>query len=164
MKRRAKSIIAGASLAGLLALTGSHGLAAGEVGFTLASVQGAYAAVTTIGHNVGSSAIIATCDGEGHCSGSGTLNIPSPTGERLIIPITFVETYTMNANGSGTAALTVTLPDGRELHLNDDVVITRAARHGNQLVATQLFSQRREPSQTVAGNLLVTTVSTRLRD
>jgi hypothetical protein len=164
MKRRAKSIIAGGCLAGLLGLTGSHGVAAGETGFTLASLQGVYAGVTTIGHNVGSAAVVSTFDGAGNFSGSGMLNIPSPSGQRLIIPITFVGTYTVNANGSGTAALMVTLPDGRELHLNDDTVITQATRHGNQLLATQLFSQRREPSQTVAGNLLVTVVSTRLHD
>jgi hypothetical protein len=164
MKRRVKSIIAGASLAALLALTGSHGVAAGETGFTLASLQGAYAGVTTIGHNVGSAAVVSTFDGEGNFSGSGMLNIPSPSGQRLIIPITYVGTYTMNANGSGTSALTVTLPDGTELHLNDDSVITQATRHGNRLLATQLFSQRRQPSQTVAGNLLVTVVSTRLPD
>jgi len=164
MTRRAKSIIAGACLAGLLALTSSHGQAAGEVGFTLASVQGAYANVTTLGHNVGSIATVSTFDGEGNFSGSGILNIPSPAGQRLIIPVTFVGTYTVNADGSGTWALTANLPDGREFRLNDDVVITQATRHGNQLVATQLFGQRREPSQTVAGNLLVTVVSTRLHD
>jgi hypothetical protein len=164
MKRGVKSIIGGACLAGLLALTGSHGVAAGEAGFTLASVKGSYAGVTTIGHSVGSAAVVSTFDGEGHFSGLGILNIPSPAGQRLIIPITFVGTYTMSANGTGTAALTVTLPDGTELHLNDDSVITQATRHGNQLLATQLFSQRREPSQTVAGNLLVTVVSTRLHD
>jgi hypothetical protein len=157
-------MIAGASLAGLLALIGSHGVAAGEAGFTVASVQGAYAGVTTIGHNVGSAASVATCDGEGNCSGSGILNIPSPDGQRLVIPFTVVQTYTVNANGSGTAALTVTLPDGRELRLNDDFVITQATRHGRQLLATEIFTQRREPSQTVQGNLLVTVVSTRLHD
>jgi hypothetical protein len=164
MKRGAKSIIAAASLAGLLALMGSHGVAASEAGFTLASLQGAYAGVTTIGHNVGSATAVSTFDGEGNFSGSGVLNIPSPGGQRLIIPITYTGTYTVNANGSGTAALTVTLPDGGELRLNDDVVITQATRHGRQLQATQVFSQRREPSQTVAGNLLVTVVSTRLPD
>ena len=164
MKPRLKSTIAAASLAPLIALMGSDGIAGGEAGFTLASLQGTYAAVTTIGHNVGSAATVATCDGAGNCSGSGTLNIPSPSGQRLIIPITFVETYTVNANGSGTAALTVMLPDGRELRLSDDFIITQATKHGHHLVATQLFSQRREPSQTVAGNLLVTAVSTRLHD
>jgi hypothetical protein len=164
MKRGAKSISAAASLAGLLALTGSHGLAAGETGFTLASVRGAYANVTTLGHNVGSIATVSTFDGEGNFSGSGILNIPSPAGQRVIIPVTFVGTYTVNADGSGTWALTANFPDGREFRLNDDVVITQATKQGRQLVATQLFSQRREPSQTVAGNLLVTVVSTRLHD
>ena len=93
--KRVKSTIAAASLTGLLALTGSDGAASGGAGFTVASLQGTYAAVTTIGHNVGSAATLSTCDGEGHCSGSGTLNIPSPTGQRLIIPITFVETVTV---------------------------------------------------------------------
>ena len=162
MKRGTKSIIAGASVAGLLALMGFQGVAAGEVGFTLASVQGTYSAVTTIGHNVGSAVTVATCDGEGNCSGSGILNIPSPDGQRLILPITYVETYTVNADGSGTADLTVTLPDARELRLSDDFVITQATRHGRQLLATQSFRQRRQPSQTVAGNLLVTAVATRL--
>jgi hypothetical protein len=162
MKRGAKSIIAGACLVGLFGLTDSHGVAARETGFTLASLQGVYAGVTTIGQNVGSAAVMTTFDGEGNFSGSGILNIPSPSGQRLILPISYVGTYTVNANGTGTSALTVTLPDGTELHLNDDTVITQATRHGNRLLATQHFSQRREPSQTVAGNLLVTVVSTRL--
>jgi hypothetical protein len=143
--------------------------------YNLASLQGNYAVITNYGDNVAKAFGVRYYDGNGHFTGSFTINEPKPgstTGERTIVSGgTQTGTYTVNCDGTGVVNRAVTLPDGTAATQSDDFVITGAAVSGplgkffaGQLVATALADAGRDPSPIVSGGLFVTHTYSRLPD
>ena len=133
--------------------------------YTLASLQGNYAIVTTYGANVALALGTRTYDGNGNMTGTFTINEPtagSTTGARTIVTGTQVGTYTMNCNGTGQISRVLTQSNGTVTTSLDDFVITGAAVLGGQLIATSATDAQEAPSAIVSGGLFVVRAYTRL--
>lgn len=104
---------------------------------------------------------IATVNQAGDITGSVILNLPAPGGERQIVPAVLAGTQTVNADGTGTADDTLTLPDGSTLQRSFDFVVRRAKKHGHLRLATEIRYIARESSLT--GKVLIVD-ATRLPD
>ena len=160
----------------VLALLGSFGLLGvsaakadgGSQCYTLASLKGTYAVVTTYSANVALALAIRHFDGEGNLTGTFTLNAPvvgSPTGERKISTGTQVGTYSVNCNGTGTFTRTLTSSTGVVTTQTDDFIITKATeREDGPPLATALEDAQRTPSALVPGGLFVFRSYTRRPD
>jgi hypothetical protein len=131
--------------------------------WSLATLNGEFALVGTYGANVARLLGTYVVDGQGNLSGSGRINLPGPGGQRVIVDISFEGTYTVEADGTGTTSLMVTLPGGATLQTTTDFVVTKSTRLRGVRVATEIASAQREPS-TVLGGAFVTFVSTRRSD
>jgi hypothetical protein len=131
--------------------------------YTRASLQGNYALVGIGDAHVAASVGVNTYDGQGGATGALTLNSPGTNQSRTIVKLTGVGTYVVNGDGTGTATMTYTRPDGTPFTENFDFVITQAtsdpASAGRR--ATELFAIQREPG--IAAQL-VTFVLKRLPD
>jgi hypothetical protein len=157
-----------AAPAGFAPRSESTGLAQAQAGYTLASQVGTYA-YTCSSIAAGAAKAMAgfgtfTSDGNGNMTGTTYFaNVPSPDGSRRIVPwINGVATYTINADGTGTATWTMTNPDGVTGISHYDRVITQAEVIGGVKVATEIVALQREPVMN-AGALL-TCVAKRLPD
>ena len=109
--------------------------------------QGTFALSLTSGDNEAGEGI-ATVDQDGNIAGSLILNLPAPDGGRQVVPAVVAGTQTVNADGTGTADITLTLPDGSSLPRSFDFVIRRAKKHGNSILATETRYVEREASLT----------------
>lgn len=125
-------------------------VARAQAGFSAASFQGTYAFVTAGGSIDEATLGILVADGNGNItSGSLTLNVPASVlapgaPGRTVIPATVTQgSYTVNANGAGTATATVNTPGGT-LERSFDFVIAQA----DGSLATEIFLAQREPTLT----------------
>ena len=142
--------------------------AAGRPGFANASLSGLYALRGTGGANEAASVGVTTFDGAGKATRSLVLNAAVPEG-RAISTITSTGTYSVNADGTGTAVFANTLPDSSTVTFSFDFVIRQvtAAVPGRpllwreSLLATDVFLMQREPGLAAQ---LVTFELTRLGD
>jgi hypothetical protein len=132
--------------------------------FTTASVRGTYAIVGTYSGNIAQELGTQTVDSLGNFTGSSTLNVPGPNGQRIVLVITFEGTSTVNSDGSGTDTFTATLPDGSKVTRSENFVITRARFVDGELIATEIVGALREPSGVVPGGVFLTHTYTRLPD
>lgn len=141
--------------------------AAAKPGFTDASLKGSYAPRGTGGANEAARIGVAVFDGAGKTSRSLLLPEAAPEG-RAIISIKATGMYTVNPDGTGTAAFDNTLPDGSMVSFHFDFVVTRVAETASRgsfvwrdsLLGTEVFLMQREPG--IAAQL-VTFELTRLR-
>lgn len=156
-------------------LTVSSAKAADQQCYTLASLQGQYAVITSYGNNVARGLVVRYYDGNGNFSGPFVINQPKPgssIGERSLVFGTQTGTYTVNCDGTGVVSRVVTLSDGTTAQQMDDFIITGATVMPNargpflpgQLIATSLADAGRDPSPIVSGGLFVTHTYTRLPD
>jgi hypothetical protein len=115
--------------------------------FTNASLQGQYALVGMGDGNVAASVGVNNFDGQGNVKGGLTLNAPGTGQSRTIVKLISVGTYAVNADGTGTATMTHTLPDGNTFTENFDFVITQATLDlaSTTKRATEVFLVQREP-------------------
>jgi hypothetical protein len=109
----------------LITLIVSSGVAYAQE-FTNESFQGTY-----IGTTIDAAADVGTfgkviADGNGSWSGSGKMNRPAPFGQRQVIDFAFTGTYNVNEDGTLTAALTYTLPNGMTVDAEIDGIIRQA--------------------------------------
>lgn len=135
--------------------------------FTVASLQGNYAIVTTYGAGIAIALGTRSYDGNGNMTGTFTTNEPttgSTTGARTIVTGTQVGTYTVNCNGTGQISRILTQSTGIVTTSIDDFVITGATVINGQLVATAVQDAQETPSSIVPGGVFVTRVYTRLPD
>jgi hypothetical protein len=134
--------------------------------FTLASLQGSYAVVTTYGANVALAMGAGYYDGNGNLSRATVINEPTPsstTGARTIVNAANVGTYTVNCNGTGQFIRILTA-NGASTKQVDDFVITGATLQSGRLVATSIVDAQEAPAAVVPGGIFVTRVQTRLPD
>ena len=134
--------------------------------YTLASLQGNYAIVTTYGANVALALGTRTYDGNGNMTGTFTINEPTladrQMGLRTIVTGTQVELTLMNCNGTGQINRVLTQSNGTVTTSLDDFVITGAAVLGGQLIATSATDAQEAPSAIVSGGLFVVQLILRL--
>jgi hypothetical protein len=131
--------------------------------FSNVSLQGAYAAINSDGTGLTGAAGSFTADGNGNVASSWMMNMPTPSGSRLVFPVTGAGTYTLNPNGTGTWNGTATRPDGMTEQWSGDMIVTQAEQVGSVTLVTELFIIAREPDP-VTGKAAVTSVSKRLPD
>jgi hypothetical protein len=163
MSKLRTSHIVFAVLLVLPTVTGKHVAATAQERrdeWSLASLQGDFALVGTYGANAARLLGTYVVDDQGNYSGSARINLPGPGGQRTLVDITFEGTSTIEANGTGTTASTVTLPNGARLQTSTDFVITKSTRVRGVRVATEIASAQREPSVVVGGEF-ITYMSTR---
>lgn len=124
--------------------------------YSVASIQGDYAVVNHYGANLALGIGTTQFDGTGTLRGSLLLNRPTSTGARELVPLTSVGTYSVNADGTGTIILAVTLPGGTIRTATEDFVITRTKWIRGALVATEIIDEQREPSLVLGNGVFVT--------
>ena len=132
--------------------------------YSLASLHGSYAMIGTYAANVARGLGVAEFDGRGAVNGSVLVNQPGPGGTRTIVNVTFIGTYSVNHNGTGTMSLTVNLPTGTMQDVTEDFVITTAQSRGHVLIATAIIDAQEQPSVVISGNVFVTHAYTRRPD
>jgi hypothetical protein len=146
----------------------STATATARPGFTNASLKGSYALRGTGGANEAASIGVTVFNGNGRATRSLVLNEATPEG-RDVIAIKSDGMYTVNPDGTGTAVLANTLPDGSSVDFSFDFVITQVAGSAStgsfvwreSLLGTEVFLMQREPG--IAARL-VTFELTRLHD
>ena len=139
--------------AGLTLMVRQNASATGRPGFSVASLRGSYALHGVGGANEAASVGITVFDGAGTATRSLVLNAALPPDGRQLIPITSSGTYTVNPDGTGTAAFENALPNGSTTTFSFDFVITHALEATSRdsfvwrdaLVATEVFMVQREP-------------------
>lgn len=132
--------------------------------YTLASLQGSYAAIGNYGANLAIAFGVRYLDGNGNLRGTFVVNEPtagSTTGARTIVTGTQAGTYTVNCNGSGVFTRTLTLANGTTANQMDDFIITGAVVQGGQLIATTIADAQEVPSAIVPGGIFLTRAYTR---
>ncbi len=114
-----------------------------DLGFSNASFAGFYEFTIKVGpqDTVGFGTV--ESDGKGNFGGTQKLNIG--IGQPLLEQ-TAQGTYVVNPDGTGTAHITLTQPDGTELPATFDYVVLQAKKRGGVKFATQLQGVSREPA------------------
>jgi len=141
-------------VATVLSVSHWDGSAKAQAGFSAARLRGTYAFVTVGGSDIEATLGTLTADGMGNITNANLrLNVPAsvvqpgaPAGTRAVIPAIGAGTYTVRADGTGTAAATVDTAAGR-LTRNFESVVARV--EGG--VATEVFLTQREA--TLGGGL-----------
>jgi hypothetical protein len=134
--------------------------------FTLASLQGSYSLIGTYGANVALALATGSFDGNGNLTATFIVNEPtagSTTGERTIVTGSFVGTYTVNCNGTGTFTRVLNV-SGVLTNQVDDFVIAEATSTLGGAIATRIVDAQRTPSAIVPGGIFLTRTWTRLPD
>jgi hypothetical protein len=137
--------------------------------YTVASLQGSWAVVTTFGSNFGKALGTRTVDQNGVFTGTALVNAPanttSPaavsflswTGSRTITHATQEGYFTVNCDGTGTITRIL---NGTTQQI-DDFVITKGVVKRGLLVATEIQDVQEVPSAATQGGFFVTRVHTR---
>jgi hypothetical protein len=137
--------------------------------YTVASVQGSWAVVTTFGANFAKALGTRTVDENGAFTGTALVNAPanttSPgdvsflswTGVRTITHVTQQGNFTVNCDGTGTITRFL---NGTTQQI-DDFVITRGIFDHGRRIATEIQDVQEVPSAATQGGFFVTRVHTR---
>lgn len=137
--------------------------------YTVASVQGSWAVVTTFGANFAKALGTRKVDENGVFTGTALVNAPanttSPgavsflswTGARTVTHATQQGYFTVNCDGTGTITRIL---NGTTQQI-DDFVITKGVVKRGQLVATEIQDVQEVPSAATQGGFFVTRVHTR---
>lgn len=144
----------------LLGASAAHATDNDDQCYTVASVQGSWAVISTFGANLALALGQRTVDENGTFTGTAVVNAPtpgSPTGQRTITNVTQNGGFVVNCDGTGT----ITRVLNSTTQQIDDFVITKGAvRHG-QRVATEIQDAQRVPSAVVPGGVFVIRLHTR---
>jgi len=137
--------------------------------YSVASVQGSWAVVTTFGADFGKALGTRTVDQNGAFTGTALVNAPanttSPnavsflswTGARTITHVTQQGYFTVNCDGTGTITRIL---NGTTQQIDDFVIIKGIVEHGRR-IATEIQDAQRVPSAVVPGGIFVIRVHTR---
>jgi hypothetical protein len=126
--------------------------------YTLASLQGSWALVTTYGDNLAKALGERYIDAGGNMTGVFVLNAPvvgDPNGARTISTGTQAGTYTVNCDGTGVINRTVTSSTGVVATQQDNFIITAAVVKDGQFIATAMTDVEQQPSALVPGGVFV---------
>jgi len=142
-------------VATVLSVSHWDGSAKAQAGFSAASLRGTYAFITVGGSDIEATLGILVADGMGNITNANLrLNVPAsvvqpgaPAGTRAVVPAIGTGTYTVRADGTGTAAATVDTAAGR-LTRNFESVVAAVNSNG---IATEVFLTQREA--TLGGGL-----------
>ncbi len=134
-------------------------------GFSLASLNGSYGTQEAGDGTVAVGLGVVEYDGAGKASRKIIVNAPDGAGGRRLLVFESAGTYTVNPDGTGTAAFTNTSPNPGAVDTFDFVITGSTAvwvaGHGQSRVATELVGAQREAGVTVS---LVTSVQKRIAD
>jgi hypothetical protein len=111
-----------------------------DLGYSNASFQGRYGFSIIYGPRVATGVGVAISDGRGKFYGIQKLNLAGQ-----FIPFTFEGTYEVFADGTGTATVTLTAPDGTVRPGTFDYVVLQALDAGTVKLATELQGLDRTP-------------------
>jgi hypothetical protein len=137
--------------------------------YTIASVQGSWAVVTTFGADFAKALGTRTVDENGGFTGTAVVNAPanttSPaavsflswTGARTISHVTQVGYFTVNCDGTGTITRIL---NGTTQQIDDFVITKGTVKHGRR-IATEIQDAQEVPSAATQGGFFVTRVHTR---
>jgi hypothetical protein len=137
--------------------------------YTVASVQGSWAVVTTFGANFAKALGTRTVDENGAFTGTALINAPanttsasavsflSWTGARTITHVTQQGFFTVNCDGTGTITRIL---NGSTQQI-DDFVITRGIVDHGRRIATEIEDVQEVPSAAIQGSFFVTRAHTR---
>ena len=84
-------------------------------------------------------------DGHGNLTGSAIINEPGPNNTRSITSIGFHGTYTVNPDGTGSMALTITV-HGTTVNVIEDFVITKTKAVNGTVLASEIQDAQEVPS------------------
>ncbi len=135
-------------------------------GFSTASLAGRYGAQEQGDGNVSAGLGVLHYDGKGGTTRRIVVNAPAGDGSRQILVFESEGTYTVNADGTGTATYSNIISGGGTTTMTFDFVVTgtqstwNPGRGGHQ-TATELFAVQREAGVTVS---LVTSVQKRIAE
>lgn len=145
----------------------------GDDCYTVSSIQGSWAVVTTFGANFAKALGTRTVDENGAFTGTALINAPanttSPgavsflswTGLRMISHVTQMGSFTtVNCDGTGQITRTLTASTGTTQQI-DDFVITRGVVDHGRRIATEIQDVQEVPSAATQGSFFVTRVHTR---
>ncbi|MBV9343311.1 MAG: hypothetical protein JO159_20795 [Acidobacteria bacterium] len=132
--------------------------------YSQASLSGSYAFVGTYAANIAANLGVMSFDGIGGVKGVVIVNQPAANGLRTLVRVTVNGTYSVNNDGTGVIAFTVTFADGHTADVTEDFVITHAESRGGVLIATSMFDAQEQPSVVISGNVFVTHTYTRRPD
>lgn len=140
----------------LLATLGTTALAAiaqsnhdrepSPVKYTLASFCGDYGIVGSYSGGIARALGTQTVDGHGNLTGSAIINEPGPNNTRSISSIGLSGTYTVNPDGTGSMALTITVQSGTTVNVTEDFVITKTKVIAGTVLASEIQDAQEVPS------------------
>ena len=141
--------------------------------YTVASIQGSWAVVTTFGANFAKALGTRTVEENGAFTGTALINSPanttsagavsflSWTGLRMISHVTQIGSFTtVNCDGTGQITRTLTTSTGTTQQI-DDFLITRGTVERGRRIATEIQDVQEVPSAATQGGFFVTRVHTR---
>src|SRR5215469_5860927 len=117
-----------------------------QVRYTLASFCGDYGIVGSYSGDIARALGTQTVDGSGNLTGSAIINQPAPNNTRSITSISFFGTYTVNPDGTGKMALTITLQGGATVNVIEDFAITKTKTVNSALLASEIQDAQEVPS------------------
>ena len=96
-----------------------------QLRYTLASFCGDYGIVGSYSGAIARALGTQTVDGRGNLTGSAIINQPGLNNTRSITSIVFFGTHTVNPDGTGKMALTITVQGGATVNVIEDFAITK---------------------------------------
>lgn len=117
-----------------------------QVKYTLASFCGDFGIVGSYSGGIARALGTQTVDGHGNLTGSAIINEPGPNGTRSITSIGLSGTYTVNPDGTGSMALTITVQGGATVNVTEDFVITKTKVIDGTVLASEIQDAQDVPS------------------
>ena len=117
-----------------------------QVKYTLASFCGDYGIVGSYSGGIARALGTQTVDGHGNLTGSAIINEPGTNNTRSITSIGFHGTYTVNPDGTGSMALTITVQGGTTVNVTEDFAITKTKTANGTVLASEIQDAQEVPS------------------
>ena len=127
-------------------LQADHEREPSQAKYTLASFCGDYGVVGSYSGGIARALGTQTMDGHGNLTGSAIINEPGPNNTRSITSIGFSGTYTVNPDGTGKMALSITVQGGTIVNVTEDFVITKTRTVNGTALASEIQDAQEVPS------------------
>jgi hypothetical protein len=130
----------------LSAAQADHNEMDAHIKYDLGSLCGNYGIVGAYSGGIARALGTQTMDGHGKLTASAIINEPGPNNTRIITPLNLSGTYTVNPDGTGSMALTITLQGGTTVNVTEDFVITRNKVIDGTAIAAEIQDAQEVPS------------------